>query len=115
MAEELDPIIHQPTRLRIMALLFRNRQAAAAWVRAQLGLTDGNLGSHAEKLAEAGYLRVARALTPQGFQLRMSITPEGDAAFRMYLSSLRQLVLDDLAGAEAAGPPPAASKEPRSA
>lgn len=80
-----------------MALLFRNRQGAATWVRSALGLTDGNLGSHAERLAGAGYLRVARALTTEGFQRRLSITPEGDAAFRRYLAALKELVLDELA------------------
>lgn len=85
----LDPVIHQPTRLRIMTLLFRNRQASFTWVRDALGLTDGNLGSHAEKLAHGGYVAQGRVLTPAGFQVRLRITPEGDAAFRQYLLALR--------------------------
>ena len=85
----LDPVIHQATRLRIMALLFRNRVAAFTWVRDTLGLTDGNLDTHAAKLEEAGYVKRGRALGIGGFQVRMRITPEGDAAFRAYLEGLR--------------------------
>ncbi len=85
----LDPVIHQPTRLRIMALLFRNRVAAFTWVRDTLGLTDGNLDTHAAKLEEAGYVKRGRTLDIGGFQVRMKITPEGDAAFRAYLEGLR--------------------------
>ncbi len=85
----LDPIIHQATRLRIMTLLFRNRAASFTWVRDSLGLTDGNLDTHAAKLEEAGYVKRGRALDIGGFEVRMKITPEGDAAFRAYLEGLR--------------------------
>lgn len=85
----LDPVIHQPTRLRIMALLYRNRVAAFTWVRDTLGLTDGNLDTHAAKLEAAGYVKRGRALELGGFQVKMKITPEGDAAFRAYLEGLR--------------------------
>ena len=86
----LDPVIHQATRLRSMALLFRNRVAAFTWVRDALSLTDGNLDTHAAKLEEAGYLKRGRALDIGGFQVRLKITPEGDAAFRAYLEGLRE-------------------------
>ncbi len=85
----LDPVIHQATRLRIMALLHRNRVASFTWVRDTLGLTDGNLDTHTAKLEEAGYVKRGRALDVGGFEVRMRITPEGDAAFRSYLEGLR--------------------------
>ena len=49
----LDPVIHQATRLRIMALLFRNRSGTFTWVRDTLGLTDGNLDAHVTRLEQA--------------------------------------------------------------
>ncbi len=84
----LSPVIHQATRLRIMALLFRNRNASFTWVRDSLGLTDGNLDTHATRLEGQRYIQRARVLTTRGFQVRLSITPEGDAAFREYLAAL---------------------------
>lgn len=86
---ELNPVIHQATRLRIMALLYRNRYVAFTWARDVLGLTDGNLDTHATKLEEAGYIKRGKALLPGGFQVRLKITPEGDAAFHAYLDGLR--------------------------
>jgi DNA-binding MarR family transcriptional regulator len=93
----LDPVIHQATRLRIMALLFRNRSAPFTWVRDALGLTDGNLDAHAARLVAAGYLTRGIGLTPRkgGFQIRLRITPEGDAAFRAYTEGLRAYLLPE--------------------
>lgn len=81
--------IHQPTRLRILTLLHRNRSAAFTWVRDTLGLSDGNLGRHVHRLEQLGYIRRERTLTTRGFQLRFRITVEGQAAFEHYLDSLR--------------------------
>lgn len=86
---ELDPLIHQRTRLGIITLLYRNREAALTWVRNQLELTFGNLDSHASRLEEAGYIERRRKLTPDGFQVRLRITEEGDRAYREYLAALR--------------------------
>ena len=103
----LDPVIHQATRLRIMVLLYRNRVASFTWVRDALGLTDGNLDTHAAKLEEVGYLKRGRALDIGGFQVRMKITPEGDAAFRAYLEGLRAYLSTELSpDAAPSGEPP---------
>lgn len=94
---DLDPIIHQATRLRIMTALNRNREAGFTSLRDGLGLTDGNLGSHAEKLVEAGYIESRRVLTPRGFEVRLRITSEGSRAFAAYVDMLRALLADPLA------------------
>lgn len=88
----LDPIIHQATRLRIMAALFRNREASFTQLRNGLDLTDGNLGSHAAALEKAGYLDSRRALIGVSFEVRYRITPEGSAAFVRYTEALRALL-----------------------
>jgi DNA-binding MarR family transcriptional regulator len=87
--EPLDPVIHQVARLRVMALLNRNRTASFVWVRDTLGLTDGNLGSHMARLTSAGYATSGRVLTRSGFQVWLRITPAGDDAYRSYLAALR--------------------------
>lgn len=94
---DLDRTIHQRTRLRVLALLHRNRSARFTWVRKTLDLTAGNLGSHAGRLEEEGYVARDRVLTGDGFEVRLRITPEGAEAFRDYLASLE----DVLAAAEA--------------
>ncbi len=96
---DLDPLLHQRTRLRIMALMHRNRQANFTWVQEALELTPGNLGSHVEKLVTAGLLEKGRVLTRDGFEVRVRMTPEGDEAFRAYLGALGE-VLEGTDGGE---------------
>lgn len=93
----LDPLLSQPTRLQIIALLFRNRQASAKAVAEALGITPGNLASHAEKLAEAGYLETFQALAALRFEVRHRITAQGDAAFRAHALALQALLAESLA------------------
>ena len=104
----LDPVIHQPARLRIMAALQRNREARFTHLRDALGLTDGNLGSHAATLEKAGYLEARRALTPTGFELRYRITPQGAAAFLAYVQALQAVLAE---AAPASAPPVPAAPE----
>lgn len=85
-------VIHQPTRLRIMGLLYRQRDAAFTAVRDRLALTDGNLASHAGRLEDAGLLEARRALTSGGFEKRFRITREGSRAFREYVDELREFL-----------------------
>ena len=85
-------VIHQPQRLRLMALLYKHRDIGFSATRDALALTDGNLASHATRLERAGYLRARRALLRDGFELRYRITPEGSAAFQAYLGALREFL-----------------------
>ena len=56
---ELNEIIHQPVRLRIMAALVTlepGNEVDFTYLRDLLEVTDGNLGAHLRKLEEAGYI-----------------------------------------------------------
>jgi DNA-binding MarR family transcriptional regulator len=90
----LDPVIHQATRLRILAALYKNRESSFTDLRNGLDLTDGNLASHAERLQEAGYLDARRALAGLSFEVRYRITAAGSEAFRAYVAELRSLLAD---------------------
>jgi len=100
MEGELNPVIHQPTRLKIMGALYRNRRLNYKTLRDGLGLTDGNLASHVARLEQEGYVASGRVLVNLSFEVVYRITPEGDAAFRDYLQALRGML------AELEGPPP---------
>lgn len=84
-----DALIHQPTRLAIMGLVYKHRDVGFTRARDALGLTDGNLASHASRLEDAGLLEERRALTSSGFETRFKITREGSQAFQTYLDRLR--------------------------
>ena len=79
-------------RLMLMGLLHRHRDVAARAARKALGLTDGNLASHAARLEAEGWLESRRALAPTGFELRYRITPAGSEAFRAHVEELRKLI-----------------------
>lgn len=92
MAADLDPVIHQAVRLRILAVLYRNRQASFTHLRDDLQLTAGNLASHATRLIEAGYVESGRILVGVNFEVRYRITPNGSEAFRAYVAALQSLL-----------------------
>ncbi|HLE47009.1 MAG TPA: transcriptional regulator [Candidatus Thermoplasmatota archaeon] len=89
---ELDAVIHQSNRLRILTMLYQGRQLAVTTLRDALGLTDGNVASHLGRLEAAGYVKTGRVLVGLAFELQARITFEGSAAFRAYLAALRRYV-----------------------
>ena len=89
--EVLDPLLHQPARLRIMSYLYRNRQAGFTELRDALGLTAGNLQSHGDRLKQAGYVEVKRVLVGI-FEVRWAITEAGEKAFVEYYAALRSML-----------------------
>ena len=110
MLPALDPVIHQPTRLQMLAMLYRNRQASFTDLRDGLGLTPGNLASHAARLEEAGYIRSGRVLVDLSFEVTYVLTDLGLAAFRAYLAALRRVIAEAEAAPSEEGPrepPPA--------
>ena len=81
---ELDDVIHQPLRLRIMAAL--NALPAAAGLefsrlKKLTGATDGNLGAHIETLSKAGYVAVEKAFVGKKPQTTVTATAAGRGAF----------------------------------
>ncbi len=72
-----------------MGLVYKHRDVGFTKARDALGLTDGNLASHAKRLEDAGLLEERRALQPSGFETRYRITQEGSQAFKTYLDELR--------------------------
>ncbi|MHB8634688.1 MAG: transcriptional regulator [Thermoplasmatota archaeon] len=85
-------LIHQPVRLRIMALLYKQRDVGFAEGRDALEITGGNLAFHAKTLADAGLVEQRIVLCPYGFETRIKITATGSERFRAYLAALREFL-----------------------
>jgi DNA-binding MarR family transcriptional regulator len=92
---EIDRLIHEPSRLMILALLYVVESADFRFLMRQTGLTWGNLSSHMSKLEEAGYLAVEKEFVDKKPHTMLHLTPEGRAAFQEYRQRMRQ-VLDEL-------------------
>ena len=92
---ELDEIIHQPLRLRIMAalnVLPVGMGLEFSRLKKLTGATDGNLGAHIETLAKADYVAVTKAFVGKKPQTTVIATPAGRGAFTRHVASLRQII-----------------------
>lgn len=92
---EIDDIIHQPLRLRIMAALNALPVSAGlefARLKKLTGATDGNLGAHIETLARAGYVSVEKAFVGKKPQTTVTATVAGRSAFARHVATLQQII-----------------------
>ena len=58
--DRIDETIHQRTRLAIMVTLAGAEGLEFGDLKGQLGLSDGNLSTHAGALERAGYVKIAK-------------------------------------------------------
>jgi DNA-binding MarR family transcriptional regulator len=94
-AEALDPLIHAPARLRILATLAALPDGdALAFTRLQdmLELTPGNLITHVRKLEDAGYVTSEKTGNGTASRTSIGLTGQGRAALDAYTSALRGLL-----------------------
>jgi len=92
---ELDDIIHQPLRLRIMAALNALPLATGlefSKLKKLTGATDGNLGAHIETLSKAGYVSVEKAFVGRKPQTTVTATAAGRGAFARHVATLQEII-----------------------
>jgi len=86
--DELDPVIHQPTRLRIMMLLSGIREADFTFLLKTLCLTNGNLSIHTRKLEDAEYIETTKSFQGRMPRTTYRLTELGRARLREYWDAL---------------------------
>ena len=94
-ADPLDPVIHAPARLRILATLAAlPEEATLSFTRLQdmLELTPGNLITHLRKLEDSGYLTSETNGNGRASRTAITLTPHGRAALDTYTKTLRDLL-----------------------
>ncbi len=94
-AEALDPLIHVPARLQIVATLAALPEGdALSFTRLQdmIGLTPGNLITHLRKLEDAEYLTTEKSGTGPASRTSVALTHSGRAALERYASTLRSML-----------------------
>ncbi|MEZ6072211.1 MAG: transcriptional regulator [Pirellulales bacterium] len=94
---KLDPLIHQETRLRLMAVLVDADDGD--WVsfvalKDELKLTDGNLGAQIQKLEDAGYVKVKKTFVARRPRTLLQATSRGRAAFVAHREALKEILGD---------------------
>lgn len=94
---EIDAIINQPVRLRIMASLVTlapRDEVDFTHLRDLLGVTDGNLGAHLQKLEEAGYIKVTKTFVSRKPRTFLSASTKGRSAFGKHVEALHAILRD---------------------
>ena len=92
---ELNEIIHQPVRLRIMAALValeEGNEVDFTYLRDLLGVTDGNLGAHLRKLEEAGYIAVNKTFIERKPRTFVGVTALGRQVFQEHVAALEAIL-----------------------
>ncbi|MFY9782429.1 MAG: transcriptional regulator [Acidimicrobiales bacterium] len=92
---EIDPIIHVPARLRIMATLASLPAGdSLSFTRLQdmIGLSPGNLITHLRKLEDADYVETEKSGNGAASRTQVNLTPLGRDALDTYAASLRLLI-----------------------
>jgi DNA-binding MarR family transcriptional regulator len=93
--DQPDPIIHQPVRLKIMAALKplpTGEMLEFVRLKALVGATDGNLGTHIQTLEGQGYVDVKKDFVGKKPRTRVQLSKAGRKAFADYVAYLREIV-----------------------
>ena len=93
--DDLDPLIHVPTRLKIVATLAALPEGdALSFTRLQdmIGLTPGNLIIHLRKLEDADYIGSKKTSNGSVTITTVALTSHGRRALDAYTQALRDLL-----------------------
>jgi len=89
---KIDKLIHEKGRLAIMTLLMTRGEWAFQDLKAEIGMSDGNLITHLRTLTQAGYVRERRLAGEGRPKTFYEMTPKGRRAFQEYVSVLEAIV-----------------------
>jgi DNA-binding MarR family transcriptional regulator len=92
LTEGLDDIVHQRTRLGILAVLAEVGRAQFGFLKETLHLSDGNLSRHLTILEEAGYAEIDKGYEGRRPRTWVRITKAGRRALGDEIALLKTLV-----------------------
>lgn len=90
--EELDRVLHQPIRTRIMAYLLAVGSADYTTVKNMFGLSDGHMTTHMRELIENNYVVASKSFVNNKPRTTYVLTQEGEKAFSDYVSVLKRII-----------------------
>ncbi|HLJ96680.1 MAG TPA: transcriptional regulator [Gemmataceae bacterium] len=92
LVEELDPTLHERGRLAIVSVLAAVDHLTFTELRDTLGMTDGNLSVHLQKLEDREYITIDKQFVGRRPQTTCRLTRAGQRAFTRYLDHLEAIV-----------------------
>jgi DNA-binding transcriptional ArsR family regulator len=92
LAQRLDRVIHDRTRLAILAALAATDALAFTDLKTVTGTTDGNLSVHARKLEDAGYVLCEKSFAGRTPRTEYRLSAAGRRALEKYLDHMDALI-----------------------
>lgn len=89
---DIDKLIHEPSRLMILATLHVVEYADFLYVEKQTGLTRGNLSAHMSKLEEAGYIEIRKEFVDKIPRTLLQIKDKGRKALIAYTTNMQNVL-----------------------
>ena len=92
LARRLDRLIHDRTRLAILAALATSEALSFNELKAITATTDGNLSVHARKLEDAGYVHCDKSFAGRTPRTDFRLSATGRRALEKYLEHMDALI-----------------------
>ena len=92
LAPNLDRLIHERMRLGIVSALAANESLTFNDLKSLMNTTDGNLGVHARKLEDGGYIACTKSFEGRLPKTEYKLTVAGRRALESYLSHMETLI-----------------------
>jgi DNA-binding MarR family transcriptional regulator len=89
---EIDKLIHEPARLKIILYLYLVEEADFVYLRNRTSLTKGNLSSHLGKLEQAGYIEIRKTFIEKLPRTIISLSELGRVQFKKYKKTIIDLL-----------------------
>jgi DNA-binding MarR family transcriptional regulator len=90
--ERFDRLVYGRVRLGIMSALAVNEQLSFNDLKALFAVTDGNLGAHARKLEDAGYISCRKTFEERRPRSQYRLTQAGRRALERYLRHIEAVI-----------------------
>lgn len=91
-AQRLDRVIHDRTRLALLAALAASETLSFTDLKVITGTTDGNLSVHARRLEDAGYVLCEKTFVGRTPRTEYRLSAAGRRAFEKYLDHMDALI-----------------------
>lgn len=91
-AHEIDQIIHQPIRTKIITLLVRERECDFATIKNTLDLSDGHMTTHMKLLIAEKYVEMEKEFVNNKPKTTYRLTKLGKKKFNEYLDFLKTIL-----------------------
>jgi DNA-binding MarR family transcriptional regulator len=89
---EVDRVMHEPSRLIIVTILYSLESADFLYLQRETKLTRGNLSSHLAKLEAAGYIEIEKTYRGKIPLTLCRLLKPGRQAFESYHQQLRDFI-----------------------